>query len=355
VRNALVVAALAVTVACGDGLAPPAPPPSTVPFVELIMSIPVSSIAIGQSGRARLFGRRADGTQAEIGAPVSWSSSHPAVVAVTSTGTFSGVTSGLAELSATYQALTSRQRVEVRPPAPDDVRLRVAVMLTADRVPDVADIDRVFGLANDILFSRTGERMTRVDLFNPGKGDPRGQAQLYLEQLPSPMPDAILALSDDATATSFGGYATAIPLPAPHQNPYLTPFSSGTGRIGVAAVHFFHMYSRCGYDNALNRVSQFSFGGECRNQSNLQCVDNGRYWQCPNSLTDLYSEPDRFPACTIVHELAHPFGSQGNLDHYGTDQCTTRTGMSTADQNNRRLFQEYCGMCPDVYLNFRRR
>jgi hypothetical protein len=76
---------------------------------------------------------------------------------------------------------------------------------------------------------------------------------------------------------------------------------------------------------------------------------------CPDSLTDLYAQPDRFIACTIVHEFMHPFGAEGNYDHYGTDQCTSRTGMSRAQAQDRRLFQENCGMCPDVYTRFRHR
>jgi hypothetical protein len=87
----------------------------------------------------------------------------------------------------------------------------------------------------------------------------------------------------------------------------------------------------------------------------LLCVDTGRYWQCPDTLSDLYSQPDHFPACTIVHEFMHPFGSAGNFDHYGTAQCTSRTGMSSAAASDRAQFQQHCGICPDLYLRFRPR
>jgi hypothetical protein len=319
------------------------------------MALPVTSIGIGQSARAQLFGARADGSQTDITSQASWSSMNPGVVSVTSTGTFTGLAPGSGELAVTYESLTSRRVIQVRPPTPDDLRLRVAVMLTAATVPADHDIDRVFAKADDLLFSLTGERMTRVALFNPGRGVPLSQAQQYMSTRPDPMPDAILAFSDDETASGFGGYATSFIVSAPYQNRFLPPTGAGSERAILSAVDFSHMYARCGYNNALERVSSVSFGGECRNQTGLQCVDNGRFWQCPNSFNDLYSQPDHFTACTIVHELSHPFGPQGNLDHYGTAECVARTGMSAAERGDLRRSQEFCGLCPDVYLRVRHR
>ena len=51
---------------------------------------------------------------------------------------------------------------------------------------------------------------------------------------------------------------------------------------------------------------------------------------------------------------ARKFGREGNFDHYGTQQCTTRTGMSSSSSTNLRLFQQSCGACPDMYPNFKR-
>ena len=51
---------------------------------------------------------------------------------------------------------------------------------------------------------------------------------------------------------------------------------------------------------------------------------------------------------------ARKFGREGNFDHYGTQQCTTRTGMSSSSSTNQRLFQQSCGACPDMYPNFKR-
>ena len=80
----------------------------------------------------------------------------------------------------------------------------------------------------------------------------------------------------------------------------------------------------------------------------------GTQWTCNYALNDLYANHDYFTGCTIVHEFMHPFGSAGNFDHYGTAQCTQRTGMSNGDAMDIRLAQQNCGICPDLYRNFRR-
>jgi hypothetical protein len=355
-RRRLLAAALLTAAACGDGIPPPpAPGPGALPFVEISMVLPVNSIAVGQSARAQLFGRRTDGSTAELVGVGIWTSMNPSVVSVAPTGIFTALAPGTTDLAVSYQSFNSRRTLAVRPLSPGDLPLRVAVMLTAARVPDERDVDRVFAKANDLFFSLTRERLLRVALFNAGQGVPLGQAQQYLSGQPDSMPDAVLAFSDDATAFSFGGYAQTFTVAPPYQNQFLPPSGNGSERAGIAVVHYFHMYARCGYDNALNRVSPTSFGGECRNQAGLQCEDNGRYWQCPDSLTDLYSQPDHFTACTIVHELSHPFGPAGNNDHYGTDACVARTGMSAPERASLSRAQEFCGLCPDVYLRVRHR
>lgn len=351
-----IVLAIAGAAGCGDGLQPSPPAPAPAAVVDVQIALPVNSLAIGQSVRALLLGRRADGTQTELDGPADWRSSNAAVLSVSSTGMMTARSSGDAEVSVQYAGLSSRQQMNVRSSSPDDLPLRVTVMLSTASVPAEPDIDRVFAKASDIFFGLTRERLLRIGTFNPGRGNTAGQAMLFIQTTAvESLPDAILAFSDDQTAFEFGGYSQFLTAPATFQNRFLPPSAFGVPRLGLAAVHFEHMYSRCGYDNALNRVSGLSFGGECRGQNNLQCVDNGRYWQCPDTLTDLYSEPDGYLACTIVHELAHPYGLSGNNDHYGTDTCVARTGMSGADRNNRRLSQENCGLCPDVYPRIRRR
>lgn len=244
------------------------------------------------------------------------------------------------------------------PPTPtppgEQTLFRVATLLSASRVPTTGDVQRVFDRANDILFQKTTERMVQTDLVSVGPGSPLSHATAYASAHSSAPPDGVLVFSDDSTATAFGGYSQTFTLPAPNVNRFPSPVV-GESRGYVAVVHFFHRYARCGYDAAGNRIGETSSGGECRNRSGLVCVDNGRYWMCPDALNDLYADPDHFTACSVVHEFMHPFGSEGNFDHYGTQQCSARTGMSFADATDLRLFQQSCGMCPDLYGRFRHR
>jgi hypothetical protein len=230
----------------------------------------------------------------------------------------------------------------------------VATLLGAAQLPSTEDVQRVFGRANDILFQKTTERMIQTDLVTVGSGSPMSHAVAYMTAHQTAPPDGILVFSDDTTATTYGGYSQTFALPPPNVNRFPSPVL-GEGRAYLAVVDFFHKYARCGYDDAGNRVRDTSSGGECRNRSGLVCVDNGRYWMCPDATNDLYADLDYFTACSVVHEFMHPFGTEGNFDHYGTQQCSSRTGMSPADAADLRLFQQSCGMCPDLYGRFRHR
>jgi hypothetical protein len=240
------------------------------------------------------------------------------------------------------------------PPSGGGAELRVAVLVAAARAPSADDVRRVFARANAIILQKTGEQMTQTDYTVGTPGSPLPQAQTYVNARATAPPDGVLAFSDDAQATTFGGYSQTFALPAPNVNRFPSPVV-GENRTYLAVVDFFHKYARCGYDDAGNRIRSTSGGGECRNRSGLTCVDNGRHWTCPDALTDLYADPDYFTACSIVHEFLHPFGREGNFDHYGTAQCTSRTGMSQADVQNLALFQQSCGMCPDLYGQFHHR
>jgi hypothetical protein len=238
------------------------------------------------------------------------------------------------------------------PGASDDRAFQVAVLLNASQSPSDEDVRRVLARADDILFRKTGERMKQTDLRTVAPGDPLSRAQAYVQEQSTP-PDGVLFFSDDATASRFGGYSVTFPLPAPHANRYPSPVKSRNSAY-LAVVHYAHKYGRCGYDDAGNRIGQTSSGGECRGRDGVVCVDNGRYWICPGTESDPSAEPDYFVASTIVHEFLHPFGSDGNGDHYGTPQCMARTGMSQSDAFDRVLSQQSCGMCPDLFTRFRR-
>jgi Bacterial Ig-like domain (group 2) len=338
--------------ACGGDSPGPTGPSATLNSVA-IDGLPAGILQVGQTVQARAMGTYSDGSTREVQA--SWSSSNTSILTVSPTGMVAAVATGAAEISASVSGVTGRRSQTVASAADSENEFRVAIMVTATTAPAASDVTRVLARAAEILFQKTGERLRDLGFASGSSGDPTSQANRYLATLPNPMPDGVLALADDANAISFGGYSTTTPLPGSFVNRFPSPNFFGATRAYVAVVDFVHKYARCGYDDAGNRISDRSAGGECRNQSGLLCANNGRYWQCPDTFSDLYSQPDVFPACTIVHEFMHPFGPAGNADHYGTATCTGRTGMSPVDAVDRRKFQESCGMCPDVYQNFRRR
>ena len=361
-RRLMAAAAVVWLAGCGADSAPsPAPSPSPTPSpgsptLESVVlnGLPQAPLIVGQAVQARAIGRFSNNTTQDLTTTATWASSSPNVVSVSAGGMTVARAAGDATLTATVSGISGSSAVAVTDAFGASTEFRVAVLLALASPPPPSDMMRVFDKANELLQLRTGARMTQIGVANPGPGVPSQLARTYLDSMPPVLPDGILALSEDATAIGFGGYSQTLAVAPPYANRYPTPF--GDSRAYLAVMHFDHKYARCGYDmSGSTRISDRSGGGECRNQTGLLCVDTGRYWQCPDTLADLYSQPDHFPACTIVHEFMHPFGSAGNFDHYGTAQCTARTGMSSAAASDRSLFQQHCGMCPDVYLNFRPR
>jgi hypothetical protein len=353
-RSSLVWVALAAGVATACGGGSPAGPASAVISSIAILGVPTAPISPGQSAQLTATATYSDGAVRNLTSGVSWGTSAASVLAVSAAGIITAVAAGEAQVTATSSGVSGGATVRVSGGGGSDVLFQVAVLLSASRVPAPQDVTRVFARATDILLQKTGERMTQTDLASVGPGSALSQATAYVNAHASSPPDGVLALSDDPTSTTYGGYSQTFNLPPPNQNRFPSP-SFGDGKAYLAVVDFFHMYARCGYDASGNRISDRSSGGECRNQSGLTCVNNGRYWTCPDALTDLYADADSFTGCSLVHEFMHPFGMEGNYDHYGTAQCTARTGMSQADAQDLRLFQQSCGICPDLYQKFRHR
>ncbi len=238
---------------------------------------------------------------------------------------------------------------ESREPAPEALReLRVAVVVAAAQRPDADDVARVFSRASRLLEEKSGTRLVKVDEVEAGAGNAGAAARAYLRAHADAPPDGVIVLSDDEESREYGAYSLTVPLPAGHTNPFPSPIE-GSARAYVAVVDMAHLYAKCGYDRRMNHVSTRSRGGECRGAEGLVCVDTGASWMCPDSVRDLNADRDYFLGCAIAHEFVHPFGALGDDDHYGTPQCTARTGMTAATAADRRLFQESCGMCPDLF------
>jgi hypothetical protein len=238
----------------------------------------------------------------------------------------------------------------------------VAVLVDA-QAPQTprGDALRVLDKAAGLLEEKTGETLWGLDVVY---GMARGSSvsdlvRRYLLTLGGDLPEGLVVLTNDVTSTSFGGYSFSVVPPAPIDNEYPSPVAGiGGSRVYISVVDFDHPYARCGYDEQGNRISEVSVGGECRNRPGTPCVrkTSGRAeWMCADAVNDLYADHDHFTACTVVHEFLHSFGDQGNFDHYGTQQCIARTGMTAQQAADREQFQRNCGLCPDVYQRFRRR
>ena len=161
--------------------------------------------------------------------------------------------------------------------------------------------------------------------------------------------NGVIVFTKEFNTEVQGGHSTAY-----HYPDYCNSFESltfGTERVYFNYIDFEHKYSTCGYDYETDQhVSNVSIGGECRNQPGIPCVFNGNYYVCENSQENYYSNSNNFIACTIVHEFMHPFGELGNYDHYGGDACNEYLGTG---EYNISDFQYYCGLCPNIYENFK--
>jgi Bacterial Ig-like domain (group 2) len=345
------------TVACGGGSespAAPTPPPTSATTVT-ISGLPA---AFYRGQVAQLTASASSGgSPQDVTAAATWRSSDSGVASVSASGVLTGIAIGTAEIAATYQGSTGTVSVPVREVSSATRAFDVAVLVdSAGPQPASSELDRVMQAAAAKLLEKTGVVLTPMGVAGVSGPSASAQVQSYLPGRQSAPPEGIVLLSNDSMSATFGGYSISIAPPFPFQNEYPSPVPTvGSSRVYVAVVDFDHMYARCGYDDNLNHISSTSIGGECRNRPGTPCVQVGTQWMCNDALNDLYANHDYFTGCTVVHEFMHPFGSAGSFDHYGTAQCTQRTGMTAGDAANRVLFQQNCGMCPDVYPLFRRR
>ena len=228
------------------------------------------------------------------------------------------------------------------------------MLISAATVPTSNDIAALVKRADEILFEKTGARLSVGDVTDIGAGRALERARTWMEAHASTPPDGVILFADDDEVMTYGGSNAILSMPSGKENRFPTP-AIPAQVIYVAVIDAFHKYAACGYDSRGRHVSATSRGGECRSHRGLTCVDNGQYWMCPDSTTDLNADREYFLGCDIVHEFMHPFGEIGDDDHFGTEQCTARTKMSPSDAGDRKLFQQNCGMCPDRFARFKPR
>lgn len=335
---------------CG-GAGPAAPTPSVK--ARIVIGGAPSYFVVGETVQLLATAIDQNGNEADVTEQASWSSSNPRVASVNG-GTVSALSVGDVEITAGQSGVTASIRARVA--TEEDGRFRVAMLVGDTRAPTDSQIDRIFQRASEKLFSLTGVRMRLDSRRSVSPGPPIEHARLLMAASPTPAVDGVLGFFNDETARTFGGYSQIFLVPPPYVNRFPPAEPLAANHAYLAVVDMFQKYARCGYaEDDGPRVSPFSIGGECRGVAGVQCVFNGNYWMCPDSVSDPNADLEYKAACVVVHEFMHPFGSDGNSDHYGTPLCQSRTGMSAAEASDRVRGQDYCSMCPDLYSRFRRR
>jgi hypothetical protein len=210
--------------------------------------------------------------------------------------------------------------------------------------------------ASQIFQGLTGYGIEMVDYveMTPEGSERRSDLpQRYIDTHQGQLPDGIVMFSfgNDDSAWLYGGYAGSTYITSGYASHF--PIDGDPTLMTISTVHFGHRYAICGYDEETRQtvISDVSIGGECRNRPGTPCVEMYGYSMCSTAVDDLYaSTPTYFTATSIVHEIAHPYGLHGVMDHYGTEICMEEMGwdgsnwtFSLADS------QEWVAMCPYVY------
>jgi hypothetical protein len=213
--------------------------------------------------------------------------------------------------------------------------------------------------ASEILFGLTGFKFEMIDFREiSSSGTTDAILREYLTSAPVVLPNGIILFSfgDDDRAKLYGGYAYTLPGPTGYVNHFVSPYAHEND-IYVGIIHFGHRFGRCGYGDSETPISNVSIDGECRNQPGTVCVEKYGYSMCSNLVDVLYaSTPTYMTSTGFVHEIMHPFGPNGNQDHYWTAECTAtmRSGISTrpyqADVFNSEESEFYTNMCPFVSI-----
>ena len=115
-RNALVAALVAISVACQAHYPTPASPTASLAAIRIFYAGPHQWVNPGNSLTLFLYAIDTDGVYQPIaGSNASWFSSNASVASVTN-GTGRAVTGGVADIVATYQGFTSTARIVVLNP-----------------------------------------------------------------------------------------------------------------------------------------------------------------------------------------------------------------------------------------------
>ncbi len=198
------------------------------------------------------------------------------------------------------------------------------------------EIAQTVAMASQSLSAATGKTysLKQVVFGHFGGQDAATTMHDYVKGHLADPPDYVLVFHKNVNSVTAGGYMLTPFGTTPEQlalqlqkssgycnpagSPYMPP-----GVIYGAALDWRHLIGKCGYELQGVKwvhVKDTSSGGQCANQSGLKCVFKFGEWQCPNFINDPVAGPqivDRklLTAVSINHELLHPFGFKGGVDH----------------------------------------
>lgn len=229
------------------------------------------------------------------------------------------------------------------------------------------ELDDAVVYASDWLFRKTGAVMKlQATRHVPSvSGSMQGEIDAYYSAHATDPPNFVMVASADDSSLSFGGYAilSSDLSGSGFCNEFVSPVH-GSSRIYGAVIDWTHRFSACGYDldhyentGEYIQVSTTSLAdGTCRNQAEVACVYNSvvDYQVCSTSDPSLpyLQHPRAMIFSTFIHEVLHSFGTNGNMDHFGTTTCDTSMGGEDYGAGDSFSFQEWAGMCPNTWQNF---
>jgi|GEM_PF-5060876 len=187
------------------------------------------------------------------------------------------------------------------------------------------EINSYISEASYELCSRTkvGIKAVKIQRFNFSFDQLYDKNQLAQVLIQNSDPDisAFVILTKQGIVGQYGGMADMIPadllnMGLIYSNSF-PDYMERTKLIYLLYVDFKHKFARCGYDTAGEKlISDVSSNGECQNQSNVKCVQHNGYSMCPGSINNYYAQtPTFFAVTSLLHEIMHIFGEQGNYDH----------------------------------------
>ncbi len=239
-------------------------------------------------------------------------------------------------------------------------RLSVLVDLASEPVTR-EQAQAIVDEASGILLGLTGFKMEMVDFQEISSGEAvRTIVQKYVKSASGIDPNGIVLFSfgENGVAKSCGGYSYRLAGPAGYVNQFASPYAH-KDEIYVGVIHFSHRFGICGYGDSETPISNVSIDGECRNQPGVTCAEKYGYSICSNLVDALYaSTPTYMVSSSVVHEIMHSFGPNGNPDHYGTAECTAAmiSGKNARPYRPAPFSLEeaeyYVNMCPFVFDNF---